>query len=249
VPFEDHAKWSQWSHDTVGLNRTAKTGGDNLRKAQEATLNFYNYFLEMVEVRRQNPGDDLLSMLINARDENDKLSTDEIIGTAQMLIAAGHETTANLITSMMHHMVMNPADLQALRDDPIRIADAVQEGVRLYSPAHFGLPRVTTGPVDLDGTSLPAGSPLIVVWAAANRDPTVFDEPDTYNIDRPNLAKQTAFAFGPHICIGRRLAEMEAERMFQEIVARLPDYELAEEPQIAPSFTRGYSSLRLRRKP
>lgn len=248
VPVEDHAQWSKWTHDTVGLNRTAKAGGDNLIKAQEATLSFYNYFLELVDQRRQKPADDLLSMLIKARDENDKLSTDEIIGAAQMLIAAGHETTANLITSMMYHMVKNPADLQALRDDPSRIPDAVQEAVRLYSPAHFGLPRVTTEAVDIDGVHLPAGSPLIAIWAAGNRDPKVFDDPNLYNINRPNLAKQTGFGFGPHVCIGRRLAEMEAERMFQEIVARLPDYELAEDPQIGPSFTRGYTSLRLRRK-
>jgi cytochrome P450 len=247
VPHEDHALWSQWSHDAVANNRASAEPGESMGIAQQALLNFHRYMKDLVRKRRANLGDDLASVLIRAEDSGDKLTEQEVIGQLVALVQAGHETTANLITNGMYLLLQDRALYAELSKNPDRTPQAVEEFLRIEGPAPFTLPRVTLEDIEYRGTTIPAGSRVLPVLQAANRDPAVFENPDNVKIDRPNCFQHVSFGVGIHLCIGRELALMEAETMFREIVTRLPDLELVGDGERVRSYTRGWAKLTVRR--
>jgi cytochrome P450 len=248
VPHADHALWSEWSHESVAANRTPVPTGDNLRRVQEATLAFHRYFKNLIAERRKALGDDLISTLLKAEAEGDKLGEDELIGTIVLLIQAGHETTANLLATGMYHVLARPDTYRSLCADPERTTQAVEEFLRFEGPAQFALPRMAREEISYGGVTIRAGDKLLFVLTAVNRDPTVFEDPDSLDIGRSNLHKHIAFGVGGHVCIGRQLALLEANIMFREIFRRLPDLELVETPTFAATFTRGLTGLKVRHK-
>jgi len=247
VPQEDHALWSQWSHDAVANNRATAVQDESLAPAQQAILNFHRYMKDLVRKRRRNLGNDLASTLIRAEDDGDKLTEDEVIGQLVSLVQAGHETTANLITNGMYLLLNDRALYKDLSANPDRTTLAVEEFLRIDGPAPWTLPRITLADIEYNGTIIPAGSRVMPVLQAANRDPAVFEDPDRVNFDRPNCFQHVSFGVGIHICIGRQLAQMETDVMFREIVTRLPDLELIGEGVRARSYTRGWKTLNVRR--
>jgi len=247
VPLEDHALWSAWTRDNVAANRAAGIEGEALRRAQASAVHFYRYVKNLVAKRRANLGDDLVSVLIRAEAEGDKLTEQELIGTVIQLIQAGHDTTANLIGNAMVVLMRNPALYHDLTLHPERVSQAIDEVLRLESPTHFALARMTVGDIDHKGVHIPAGSRVVPILAAANRDPEVFAKPDKIDIDRPNLHKHLSFGIGIHICIGKQFALLEATTMLKEIVTRLPDLELIGEPAMAQDFLRVWQSVQVRR--
>jgi len=248
VPHKDHALWSQWSHDSVGAIRTPKPRGENLRRVQEAQRNFYHYFKALIAKRRGNIGDDLISILMKAEEEGQKLSEDEIVGTMVMLIQAGHETTANLIGTGMMILLTHPDLYRDLRENPERIPQAVEEFLRFDGPAQFSLPRVALEDIDCEGVTIAKGDRIIIIRHAVNRDPAIFSNPHHIDFDRPNIHEHQAFGSGPHVCLGRQLALLEARTMFRAIVQHLPDLELIEPPTYHGLATRGFKELRVRRR-
>jgi len=248
VPHADHALWSQWSRDSVASMRVPKPRGETLRKAQEARRSFYLYFKDLIARRRGNLGNDLVSILLRAEEEGDKLSEDEVIATMAMLITAGHETTGNLATNGMLLLLDNPDRYKELHENPQLIPSAVNEFLRLDGPSAIAAPRVALEDFAFEGVTFRKGDPVVFLRIAANRDPSVFPNPNAIDFHRPNLALHQAFGLGIHVCLGRQLALLELEIIFAEVVRRLPNLELVERPRYALTAPRGLESLKVRRK-
>ena len=247
VPVEDHSLWSGWIQTSIGANtRTATPSAEARAAVRDAHRNFLLYFRELVARRRTSLSDDLVSELVRAEEEGERLSELELLGTLKMLISAGHETTANLLGNGMLSLIRNPDQYRRLREDPDLVANAVEELLRYETPSPWALPRLATEDIELpDGVILPKGSFTILAIASANRDSSVFPDGDKLDVTRENN-RHLGFAAGPHFCLGSMLARMEAKAMFRAIVTRLPELELAEEPTWKHSFTRAMTGLKVR---
>jgi cytochrome P450 len=245
VPHEDHLLWGKWAEDIVGAARTHGPEDDRIARVEAAQRDFYQYFRDLVAARRRKLGDDLVSILIRAEAEGEKLTEPELYGTLQMLVTAGHETTANLLGNGMVVLMRHPEQYEWLRREPELADSAVEEMLRFDSPSQWSLPREAVEDIELQGVTIELGCPIVMALNAANRDPARFERPDEFDISRsPN--RHVAFAAGPHFCLGNQLARMEARTMVHAIATRLPRYELAEEPQLKDSFVRAYRAIPVR---
>lgn len=245
VPHEDHALWGMWTETVSGAARTYQPGAEQMAAVRDAQRNFYLYFQDLVKERSKNLGDDLVSMLIRVESEGDRLSELEVLGTLQLLIMAGHDTTANLIGNGMYELLQHPDQYRWLREDPDLVTNAVEEMLRYASPSHWSLPREALEDVAMGPNVVPAGCPVVVALNAANRDPELFEEPETFDIRRKNN-RHIAFAVGPHFCLGNQLARQEARVMFRAIVTRLPELKLAGTPVLRQNFIRALDRLPVR---
>ncbi|MFC9242566.1 cytochrome P450 [Streptomyces sp. NPDC057136] len=187
------------------------------------------YLVELIEDKRCAPGQDLMSALIEARDEGgDRLSSDELVGMAFLLLVAGHETTVNLISNGVRALLDHPEQLALLRADPGLIDGAVEEMLRYDGPVETATFRFTREPVKVGSTVIPAGEPVLVALASADRDPGRYPEPDTFDIRR-EAKGHLAFGHGMHFCLGAPLARMEGRIAIRTLLERCP--ELARDPQ------------------
>ncbi|MEU7730162.1 cytochrome P450 [Streptomyces sp. NPDC040724] len=246
VPGLDRARFRFWSNEIVApLDGVGADG----RVMAEMTA----YLLELVGAKAEDPGDDLLSDLIRTRDEDgDRLSPDELIGMAFLLLVAGHETTVNLIGNGVRALLAHPDQLAALRADPEGLIDgAVEEMLRYDGPVQHATYRFARTGLELGGTLIPAGSSVLVALAAADRDPARFARPgpDVFDIRRPGPG-HLAFGHGIHFCLGAPLARMEGRIAVRALLERFPD--LAEDPDAGPrdwlpgGLMRGVTRLPLR---
>nr|WP_272925730.1 cytochrome P450 [Streptomyces sp. SID3212] len=203
------------------------TSPDTLQAAVAAREALIGYLAAMVQERRSAPTDDLLGVLIAARDNDDRLSERELISFAGGLIVAGYETTANRIANAVLVLLRNPAQLELLRAEPERIGDTVEELLR-YIPggAAGGLIRVATEDVEIGGEMIKAGDGVIAVTNSANRDGRVWDDPDTFDITR-KPGSHTSFGHGIHHCVGAQLARLEMRIVLSTLVRRFPGLRLA----------------------
>lgn len=246
VPHEDHALWGEWAAKSVARNRAGGGDAANLRNAEESILNFYYYFQTLVRERRKNLGDDLISVLIRAEEEGDQLDEDELIGTAIMLITAGHETTANMSGNGLYLLFRYPDEFRKLLADRSLVPSAVEEMLRFEPTTKLGLPRVALEDVEYEGKFIPAGSRAMPVRPSANRDPAVFTNPETFDICRANN-RHMSFGTGVHYCLGALLARLELTITFVALCQRFPDIELAETPTWRASGVRSLNGLRVQR--
>ena len=245
VPYEDHAFWGAWTETVVGTARTHEPSPEQVSAVDDAHRQFYLYFKDLVEKRKRNLGDDLVSILIRAESDGDRLSEIELLGSLQMLIEAGHETTANLVTNGMLALLTFPDQYALLRADPELASGAVEEMLRYASPAQWSLPRIALEDVAMGDVVIPKGCPVVGALNSANRDPAMFEDPERFDIRRtPN--RHIAFATGPHFCLGKRLARLEARTMFHAVATRLPRLELAGRPRLRSTFVRALDSLMVR---
>ena len=242
VPHEDHRLWGAWTETIGGAARTYKPGEEQVSAVRDAQRNFYLYFRDLVAKRSGDLGDDLVSLLIRAESEGDKLSEIEVLGTLQLLIMAGHDTTANLIGNGMVELFRHPDQYRMLREDPGLVPAAVEEMLRYASPSHWSLPREAIEDVEMSAGTVAAGCPIVAALNAANRDPTMFERPDRFDIRRRGN-RHIAFAVGPHFCLGNQLARQEADVMFRAIVTRLPELRLASPPKLRTNFVRAYKHI------
>ncbi|MGE0386669.1 MAG: cytochrome P450 [Gammaproteobacteria bacterium] len=245
VPLEDHVSWKQWTEIAVGSIRTREPTAEHARAVADVNRKFMDYFRDLVRRRRGSLGEDLVSVLIRAESEGSRLSEMELLGTLQMLITAGHETTANLIGNGMYQLLKYPAQYERLRADPSLVPGAVEEMLRYESPSHWSLPRVATEDIALGDRAVEAGCPVVLAINSANRDPAVFRDPEVFDVCRTEN-RHIAFAAGPHFCLGSMLARQEAQVMFQAVMTRLPRLELAEEPRWKTTFVRALKGLKVR---
>ena len=195
-------------------------------EAQEASQNLVGVFQGLIAERRKAQRDDLISALVVAELDGERLSDMEILGFCMLLIAGGKETTEKLIANTVHQLFRHPDQRARVIEDVSRIPAAVEESLRFRSPTQY-MARATTRDYTLHGATIPAGEKVALLIGAANHDPRKFDAPERFDIDRV-MDRHLAFGFGVHFCLGARLARLEARIALEEIHARLPDYEVDE---------------------
>jgi cytochrome P450 len=225
VPSEDGAVFREWSRELArGLDPEPMIPPDVVQRRIKAATAFREYFTKLIEERRKDPKDDLLSALITAREEGDKLTNDELLSTLILLLIAGHETTVNLIGNGVLSLLRNPDEFYRLQKEPSLARQAVEETLR-YDPPVMFTGRVAMGDISLDGMTINKGAQVIVLIGAANRDETVFNDPHRFDITRtPN--PHLAFGMGIHFCLGAPLARVEGEIALATVARRLPSMKL-----------------------
>ncbi len=225
VPAGDHARFAGWSASLAHSLQPQFVAADAASAAaQQARLEFAEYFRELIAARRARPAGDLLSELIRAEDDGQHLSEQELIATCVLLLVAGHETTVGLISNAILALLRHPDQLAALRADPDLAAGAVDETLRYDAPVQF-TGRVSRGIMPVGQVSAPDGAVLLLLLAATGRDPQVFADPDRFDIRRA-AGHHLAFAAGPHFCLGAPLARLEATIALQAFSARVAEPEL-----------------------
>jgi cytochrome P450 len=199
---------------------------DEYAAAKEASDSVVAMLRALVEAKRIDPGDDLVSDLISARDGEDRLDSQELLSTIFQLMVAGHDTTASLIGNSLIALFRNPAQLAELRADPTKISKAVEEFLRFDAPVPHSTFRYTTAPLTLGGVTIPAGEQVIICLAAANRDADRYANPETLVLERDG-ARHLAFGHGIHHCLGAPLARMEGQLALGSLLRRFPELSLA----------------------
>jgi cytochrome P450 len=185
---------------------------------------------DVVERKRREPGDDLLTALIRAEDGGDVLDDDELVAQVLLLYIAGHETTVNLIANGTLALLRNPDQLELLRGRPDLAGNAVEELLRFDSPVQMSR-RITLEPYSTGGTDIPAGAFVIAGLASANRDPGRWGpDADELRLDREDARAHVSFGAGVHHCLGAALARLEGRVALQRLVERFPDLRLTGEP-------------------
>jgi cytochrome P450 len=250
VPREDAPRLREWS---VVLTRAldpsiALTGRppEGIEQRVAVMEEFRGYFTELTDRRRREPRDDLLSALVAAEDQGDRLSTEELLTTCVLLLVAGHETTVNLIANGVLALVRHPEQLALLAADPELAPGTVEEVLR-YDPPVQLTARVAGEDLAVGGVRLEPGSLALLLLAAAGRDPAANPDPDTFDIRRPS-PRHVAFGHGIHFCLGAPLARLEAQLALAEFARRFPAGRLAdEEVRYRDTITlRGLAELRVR---
>jgi cytochrome P450 len=195
----------------------------NAKAASDAVVGMLE---ALVEAKQADPGDDLVSGLISARDGDERLSTQELLSTIFQLIVAGHDTTASLIGNSIVALLENPVQLDELRSDPAKLATAVEELLRYDAPVPHSTFRYAVAPVEIGGVTIPAGAQVIICLAAANRDDTQYEAPEQLDLDRAET-RHLAFGHGIHHCLGAPLARMEGQIALGSLLRRFPELRLA----------------------
>lgn len=244
VPREDRAQFKSWSHV---LARAIDFNMDDsfMNAASDVARALDGYIRGLIEDKRARPGDDILSGIAHARVNDDRLTTEEIVGTVALLLFAGHETTVNLIGNGALAFMLHPDQLAALRADPGLIENAVEEVLRYDSPVQ-ATTRVLFEDVVVENVTLPRGREVTFWIGAANHDPRVFDAPEQFDIRRKDI-KHLSFGGGIHYCIGASLARLEGQIALSRLFDRAPGLRVLDaEPRWRELVVlRGMESLRV----
>jgi cytochrome P450 len=243
VPSEDRDSFRSWTA-TLAATLEPFPSGPVQDAADEAIVAFIDYFRGLIADRRANLSDDLLSALIEAEQAGDRLDEHELILTSLLLLAAGFETTTNLIGNGTLALLCNREQWQKLVDQPELASRAVEELLRYDSPVQLATPRVARTEVEVDGGVMQEGEIMIPAVGAGNRDPDRFPEPQKLDVTREDVVP-LSFGGGPHFCLGASLARMEGAALFECLPARIPTLDLEEqEPRWRPTMNiRGLESL------
>jgi cytochrome P450 len=240
VPAEDRDRFDIWTDAIVAAN----AGGDVLRDAAGAVADLYGYFRELVERRRVEPGDDMISDLLAAEIDGDPVDLITILGYAFVMIVGGNDTTTGLLGGSAVLLTERLDQRARLVDDPSLIAGAVEECLRLTSPVQ-GLGRTTTRDVAVAGTEIACGSKVHLLYASANRDPRQFGpDADRFDVTR-SIPRLLTFSSGPHFCLGASAARLRGRVVIEELLRLMRDFAVdAEAGRYAPgAFVRRHESL------
>ena len=243
--YEEFKRWS----DLIVAGVSGSAAGTRPPELLKAFNELYVYIISIAELRRKDPQEDLVSVLVQAQEGDAELSNAEVVMFAILLLAAGNETTTNLLGNAVLALLRHPDQLAEVRSDPSLIPRLIEETLRWDSPVQ-ALFRQATTDVELAGEKIPAGSIVLPVFAAANRDDRQFPDGDRFDIHRDTQG-HLAFGFGVHFCLGASLARLEAKVALETLLSGLPDFELApgqaEQVEYIDSFLlRGPKTLRLR---
>lgn len=201
---------------------------------EERIVEFFDYGMHEIRLRQEQPRDDLMSAIANAIVDGDPMPEMYLKGAWELIFIAGNDTTRNSISGMMRLLTENPEARARLIDDPDRLPNAIQEAVRLISPV-IHMKRTVTQDTEVGGQKLAEGEKVVMWYGAANRDPAMFENPHAFDIDRANAAKNLAFGFGKHVCLGRQIALMQLEAAYRGLLARFPDMHMDGEMECAPN--------------
>jgi cytochrome P450 len=228
VPVDDHASIRGWSADIARSLDAIGLPSDQeiVERGRKSRRALADYFRRLVPERRARPQQDLLSGLIAAEEQGDKLSSDEVIAMCLLLFIAGHETTVNLIGNGTLALLRHPDQLQRLRREPGLIGNAVEELLRYDSPVQRTA-RITATDAEVAGQPMPKGTMVITALGAANRDPAQFSDPDVLDVARKD-PRHISFGFGIHFCLGAPLARVEGQLALGTLLRRMPKLALAE---------------------
>lgn len=227
-----------WTEAFIGLT-------ENNDDALNAAVSIYTTFAELLEERRREPREDMMTALLNAEIDGERLSDEELLGFCLLLVLGGNDTTASLIGSGTVLLLQNPDQLDLLRRDPSLWPSAVEEINRIESPTQ-ALPRTATRDVELHGVRIPAGSRVLLVWGAANHDEREFPDPERFDVTR-RAQRHASFGHGVHFCMGSGLARLEARLAFEQWFTRFPECELIGAPtRMTSTWARAFESIPLR---
>jgi cytochrome P450 len=244
VPPEDVDEFKEWSAATArGLDPSFTWPPGMLERFQELRTRAMNYFNDLIARRRREPRDDLLSALLEAEEQGDRLSEAEVFSTLNLLLIAGHETTVNLIANSVLAFARHPDQFALVRDDPALIRGAIEETLRFDPPVHM-MGRLPMEDIPLSCGTVPALSELVMLPAASGRDRAQFVGPDTFDVTRADN-RHLGFGFGIHHCLGAPLARLEAQVALGTLARRFSSVELvADPPPYKDNITlRGVASL------
>ncbi|PRX61776.1 cytochrome P450 [Nonomuraea fuscirosea] len=220
VPYADHDFFQLHSARLLDRRTTQDERG-------HAVLELALYLDKLIKAKEQEPTDDLLSRQIAKQRENDgAVDGPALLSLAFLLLIAGHETTANMISLGTYQLLRDPEALAALRADPAKTVNAVEEMLRYFTIAEFAMVRVATADVELGGTVIPANSGVLMLANAGNRDPETFTDAQRFDVDR-GARNHLAFGYGAHQCLGQNLARVELEIVFETLLRRMPGLRLA----------------------
>jgi len=222
VPVKDRHKFQRWSKAVVSMNWSSW----HTLKGLPDVWRFLRYVRRLVNLRRTAPTDDMITDLVQAKEEGDQLSDDELVAMIFLLLIAGHETTVNLITNGTMSLLRHPGQLWKLRDNPTLIEPALEELLRYAGPLDTATERFTREDVTIAGVTIPSGSLVFAVLSSANRDETQFADPDELDITRtPN--RHLSFGLGIHFCLGAPLARAEGQIAINTLLRRTNNLQLA----------------------
>jgi cytochrome P450 len=243
VPAADREDFRRWSDHAFDVDvRPGDPGWDDVATA---FIEMSAYFAEHVDQRRRNPGDDLISALLAAELDGDTLTFGTVFEFCRTLLAAGNDTTRCLISGGALALAERPDQWARLRGDPALVANAVEEMLRYVTPIHTFI-RTTTRATELRGRSIEAGERVVLLYASANRDESVWRDPDAFEVDRVFSREQMALGWGPHHCLGASVARLEGRVVFEALVRRFAFCELAGEPErYATTLASNYRRLPL----
>jgi cytochrome P450 len=243
IPPEDREQTRRWSEDLLSAQSP-----ERMEEIGRNIGEFIAYLRDLFTRKRETPGDDLISQLLQVEVDGDRLTEDEVLAMVFILFVAGHITTVNLIANGVFALLTNPEQAAKLRSDPGLVTNAVEEILRYYGPAETTTARFAREDVELGGQTIAKGDPLLVVLAAADRDPARFADPQSFDITRDDANRHIAFGKGVHACLGAPLARLEGQIALETLFRRYPDLRLAvpeNEISWAPSFLRSLTGLPL----
>ncbi len=241
IPPEDREQTRRWSEDLLSAQSP-----ERMEEIGRNIGEFIAYLRDLFTRKRETPGDDLISQLLQVEVDGDRLTEDEVLAMVFILFVAGHITTVNLIANGVFALLTNPEQAAKLRSDPGLVTNAVEEVLRYYGPAETTTPRFAWEDVELGGQAIAKGDPLLVVLAAADRDPARFADPQAFVITREDVNRHIAFGKGIHACLGAPLARVEGQIALVTLFSRYPELRLAvpaEEVRWGGSFLRGFTRL------
>ena len=225
VETDDLATFKRWSDDLVMPVGNPDPTTEKVRDYLISLSEFNEFFGNLLQLRRQDPHEDIISDVATAEVNDEMLNEAEMLSMLQQFLVAGNETTTKLLTNLMHHLAEEDGLEERLRDDPSLIDNFIEEGLRFEAPVG-GLFRMAKEDTMVGETQLREGDHIWLIFAAANRDPEMFSQPDTFSVDRENARDHLAFGHGEHFCIGAMLARLEARIAVEQILERLENIRL-----------------------
>jgi len=235
VPTEDEPQFHAWIADAitglfdVGPEITTEEGKARRAKGEAANLAFKQYVIDLVEKAEKSPGPGMISQLVHDDGPDGRMSPSEIVNNTMLLFAAGHDSTVNLISHCVLTVLHNPWSIELLRSRPELIPGAVEEVLRLQPSVQFFPTRSALTDIEIAGTTIPRGSPIYLIYAAANRDPRRFSDPNTFDPQRRDN-EHVGFGSGIHICFGGPLARLEVNIAFEAFLRRVENPRVVEDP-------------------
>ncbi len=225
VPFDDRKLFNSWGNTLaeIGLDGPRTLG--QVKELKKASKELTDYMAELLAFRRKHPENDLLTSLANSETDGSTLTDKEIVATASFLLLAGFETTVNLLGAGTRVLIENKDQLKLVSENHQLIPNLVEETLRFVSPVQYTFRTSDTDFQMKDGTKVKKGQSIVLMLVGANRDPSIFSDPNSFLVERENARRNLSFGYGAHHCLGAALARLEAEAVWKHLLNRFPDVE------------------------